>query len=433
MRASLLAALALAASTAGAQEPAAGAPEPETRVGRWTRLRREKAARVKPPEKGFLERQLLALERAERPSLFDLNVEGFYPRAVFLASGSEVAFGTRFWRPDLGATRLDVHGSVFYSFDGYEFYDLQLGRLPHRARGFPVRSTSGDDVYELANLPRVDPDLSLYGSLRYRHYPQNSFYGLGDGTAVEDATNYLHQDAVYALVAGYQGRRGVAATVRAGFVQAFVGPGTDHDSPTIGAVYDDVTAPGLDRQPDFVHLAAMLLFDGRDRPGNPHRGGLIALGAARFDERGGDEFSFDRFAADARGYLALGSSQRVLAARALALYDRPADGARVPFYFQEALGGSHTLRGFRSFRFRGEKILLLQAEYRWEPWPALELALFGDFGRAFRVDEDLSLDGLERDFGVGLRLKTHDDVIARFDVAHSNEDTRVLLRFGPSF
>ena len=429
MQASLLPVLLLAASAAAAQEPA-----PETRVEQWTRLRREKAERVTPPEKGFLERQLLAIERAERPSLFDLNLEGFYPRAVFLSSGSEISFGTRFWQPDLGNTRLDVHGSVFFSFDGYEFYDLQLGRLPHGPAGFPPRSTRGDDVYEVGNLPRTEPGrLSYYGSFRYRHYPQTNFYGLGGDTAAEDHTNFLQQDAFYEVAAGYQARHGFAATLRAGYVQAFVGPGTDEDSPTIRTLYDDTTAPGLDRQPDFLHVAALLLLDRRDRVGNPHRGGMIALAAARFDERGGDEFTFDRFGADARGYLSLGSPQRVLAARAMAMTDRPAEGSRVPFYFQEALGGSHTLRGFRSFRFRGEKILLLQAEYRWEPWPALEFALFADAGRAFRSDEDFSLDGLESDFGIGMRLKTSEDVIARFDVAHSREDTRFLLRFGPSF
>jgi surface antigen Omp85-like protein len=431
LRASALVAL-LAGSAAAAQEPAQE-PAPGTRVEQWTRLRREKAERVEPPEKGFLERQLLALEKAERPSLFDLNVEGFYPRAVFLASGSEIAFGTRFWRPDLGGTRLDVHASAFFSFDGYEFYDLQLGRLPHREKGFPVRSTSGDDVYELGNLPRVDPGFAFYTSVRYRHYPQNRFYGLGGGTEPEDGSNFLNQDAHYEAVGGYKARRGLSASVRAGFVQAFIGPGTDDESPTIGALYDDTSAPGLDRQPDFFRLAGLVLLDGRDRPGNPHRGGMVAVGAARYDERGGDEFTFNRFAADARGYLALGSPQRVLAARAFALSDRPEDGSRVPFYFQEALGGSHTLRGFQSFRFRGEKVLLLQAEYRWEPWPALELALFADAGRAFRSDEAFSVEGLESDFGLGVRLKSSEDVLARFDVAKSREDLRFLLRFGPSF
>ncbi len=216
-------------------------------------------------------------------------------------------------------------------------------------------------------------------------------------------------------------------------MQAFVGPGTEEDVPTLRALYDDRSAPGLERQPDFIHLAASVLLDRRDQPRNPHRGGMIALAASRFDERGGDEFTFDRIAGDARAFASLGSPQRVLAVRALASADRPASGARVPFYLQEPLGGSRTLRGFRTFRFRGEKLLLLQAEYRWEAWPALEFALFADAGRVYGQGEDFAIRDLETDYGIGVRLKTHEAVIVRFDVAHSREDTRYLLRFGPSF
>jgi hypothetical protein len=352
-----------------------------------------------------------------------------------IASGSETAFGVRVWRPDLGSSPLDLHASAFHSVRGYEFYDLQFGRLPHRGLRFPARSTKGDDVYELGDLARLDAGhLSLYASLRYRHFPQTDFYGLGGESSLASRTNFLHQDALYEMVAGYQTRRrGISALLRAGLLQAFVGPGTHELTPTLPSAFDDASAPGLERQPDFLHLTASVLADGRDRPFNPHRGGMIALAATRFDERGGDGFTFHRIAGDARGYASLGSPQRVLAVRLLASADRPAGGARVPFYLQETLGGSRTLRGFASYRFRGQKLLLLQAEYRWEAWPALEFALFADAGRAYGRGESFAVRDLEADYGVGVRLKTHDAVLVRFDVARSREATRLLFRLGPSF
>ena len=426
-------ALLLAAAVGSGTAAAADDGVPETRVGQWTRLRREKAARAAPPHPGFLERTLIALEKAERPSLFGFNVGGVYPRVLNIASGSETAAGIRWWWPDIGDSLVDLHASAFYSIRGYEYYDLQVGRLAHRGTEFPARSTRGDDVYELGDVARVDAGRTvLYGSARYRHYPETAFYGLGLDARRDGRSSFLSQDALYEVATGYQGPRG-AATVRAGVMQAFVGPGTEEDVPTLRALYDDRSAPGLDRQPDFIHLAATLLLDRRDLPGNPHRGAMIALAASRFDERGGDEFTFDRIAGDARAFLSLGSPQRVLAVRALASADRPASGARVPFYLQEPLGGSRTLRGFRTFRFRGEKLILLQAEYRWEAWPALEFALFADAGRAYGRGEDFAVRGLETDYGFGVRLKTHQAVLARFDVARSREDTRYLLRLGPSF
>lgn len=431
----LLAAALVCASSAdaAAETLAPETPAPETRVEHWTRLRREKAARSAPSNPGFLERTLLAIEKAERPSLLTLNLGGIYPRLVNLAAGSQTAAGVRLWRPDMGDSRADLHASAFHSLRGYEYYDLQVGRMPHRADAFPTLSTSGDDVRGLGDVVRVgDGRAVLYGSARYRHYPQNGFYGLGRDARRAGRTNYLSQDALYEVVTGYDGRRG-SATVRAGLLQAFVGPGTALAQPTIRALYADAMAPGLDRQPDFVHLSASVLVDRRDRPHNAHRGGMLAVAATRFDERGGDEFTFDRFAGDARAFAPLGSPQRVLALRILASADRPADGARVPFYLQESLGGGRTLRGFDDFRFRGEKLLLLQAEYRWEAWPALEFALFADAGRAYGRAEAFAVRGLEHDYGIGVRLKAHDAVLARVEVARSSEDTRYLLRLGPSF
>jgi outer membrane translocation and assembly module TamA len=158
---------------------------------------------------------------------------------------------------------------------------------------------------------------------------------------------------------------------------------------------------------------------------------MLALSVARFTGRGDGRFDFTRVAVDARGYLSLGSPQRVLAARVLATSDDPDEGARVPFYLMDSLANSHTLRGFQSLRFRDERLLSLQAEYRWEAAPAVELALFCDAGRASHGK--WSLEDLETGYGVGLRVKSHEATLARFDVARSHEGVRLYVRFGAAF
>lgn len=424
-------ALAQPASPTASADPAA---EASTRAERLRALRLRKRERLAPRRSGFLERNLLAIEKAERPSLFDFNVAGFYPRLQNLARGSQLGAGVRLWRPDLGRTPIDLHASAFYSLRRYEFYDLQLGLLPHRGRRFPPRSTRGDDVYELGNVRQsLASRLTAYASLRYEHWPQTPFYGLGDRTAAADRTTFLLQQASYQGVAGYQAGRHVAFAVRAGLRQVFVGPGAQKRVPTTQAVFDDATAPGLARQPDFFHWSATLLLEGRDEPGNPHRGGMLALAWDGFDDLRSSSYRFQRLAADARAFLPLASPQRVLALRARVSADRPAAGSVVPFYFQETLGGSPDLRAFRTFRFRGQKLVLGQAEYRWEAWPAIELALFADAGRVFGDGENLSLRRLEHDWGVGLRLKSIEATLLRVDVAWGSEGARVVARFGGSF
>jgi hypothetical protein len=424
----------LAAAVATAQETDDRTDAtPGTRAHEWRKLREQRFSRLEPYEAGFLEKQVLAFEKAERPSLLELNLAGFYPRIQSIAHGSRTAAGLRYWNPDIGRTLLDVHGSVFYSIYGYEFYDVQFGRLPHSDKRFPLRSTQGVEVYELGNLPPGNHTaLILYGSARYQHYPRTRFYGTGPDSQVEDETTFLDQRALYELVAGLQLSPHFSLTARGGYIQAFVGPGEDDSLPTTQEAFTDAQAPGLEAQPDFLLLSGQAFWDRRDKPGNPHRGVLAALQVSHLDDRGGEEFGFTRVAGDVRGFIPLGSVQRTLALRGYLSSDNPDTGSRVPFYAQETLGGSHTLRGFPSYRFRDTKILLLQAEYRWEASPAIELALFGDAGRVASSVSDLFSD-LEADAGIGLRLKTNLNTLFRIDVARGREGWQALARFNQAF
>jgi hypothetical protein len=432
----LPAVLALCLTVAGASPATAVASEgaPGSRQEQWEQLRRQKLLELHPDRPSYIERKVLEVEKGERPRLFDLNFKGFYPRAQSIGWGSQVALGVRFWQPDIGRSRFDVHASAFYSLRSYESYELQAGFLPHRGRALPPRPTRPDDAFDFGNvLHRGQRKLLGYTSLRYHHLPEVDFYGLGNDSSAADHTTFLQQDAWYDLVLAYAYTERAVLLVRGGWIQAFVGPGHDEDFPTTQEVFDPVSAPGLDEQPDFQHVTAVAVVDGRDEPGNPHAGGLFAFSAGRFNDRQRDAYDFHRLTADARAFLPLGSHQRVLALRAMASVDKPAAGSQVPFYLQETLGGAHTLRGFSNFRFRGERILLLQAEYRWEAAPAVELAAFVDAGNVFSHESEWTLDDLHTSYGLGLRFKTQAAVLLRFDVARSPEDTRFLVRFGHPF
>jgi hypothetical protein len=414
-------------------ESAEAEPAAPTRVERLEEERRQRASRLlKPAKPGFLERQILAIEKQERPAILDFHYKGFYPRFQSISSGSRTAPAIRFWEPRVGGGPVSVHASAAYSLAGYQLYDAQVGLIPYVEGKLPARSTRGDDVHELGALTRSRAShLILYGSARYRHNPRERFFGVGPDSRLEDRSLYLLQDDLYEIVGGYQFSERVTATVRAGLLQVDAGRSDDEALPSVADLFDAGSAPGLGAQPDYVRVQGTFLVDGRDRPGNPHRGGLLALSLARYDDRDGDAHGFNRLAIDARGYLSLGSPQRVLAARVLTSIDSTEAGARVPFYLMDALSNSHTLRGFQSLRFRDQRLLSLQAEYRWEAAPALELALFCDAGKAF--PDGFSLDDLETGYGVGLRVKTLDATLFRVDVARSREGTRVYLRFGAAF
>jgi hypothetical protein len=146
--------------------------------------RRAKCARLAPYKAGFLERQILAFEKAERPPIDRINLFGFYPRVAVIDHRSQWALGTRLWHPDIGRSRLDLTGSAFWSLQGFQYYDLQAGRLPHRGRSFPLYARKSDDVFELAKV-RADDDerLALYGSFSLRPLPRGGRAGRGRNPA----------------------------------------------------------------------------------------------------------------------------------------------------------------------------------------------------------------------------------------------------------
>jgi len=143
------------------------------------------------------------------------------------------------------------------------------------------------------------------------------------------------------------------------------------------------------------------------------------------EQRGGGLYDFQRLELDGRAFLCDRSRRHVLAAHISGTWDDPAPATVVPFYFQEALGGSHTLRSFPHFRFRGTRLLSLSAEYRLGLLPWLEAAAFYDGGDVSGGVEALGSMGYRDSVGVSLRWVSEDDVILRGYVAHGGEGWRL--------
>lgn len=406
------------------------ADPPATREELLRRLREAKREQLHPYEPNRVEKQLLQVDKKETPSITDLHWKGFYPRIAWPSRGSGAALGARYWQPDVWG-RLDLAGAAFYSWNHYQHYDVQFGLLPHSGNQIPGRSWKGDDLYEIGDVRPGFPRFPLYLTLRYRYLPQEDFYGLGPGSSLDDRTTYLQEELRAYLRTGLQLGRHAVWILEGGYQHDRLGEGTDPGLPSTDTLFDDSSSPGLADVPDYARFGTQVFLEFRDEPGNPHKGWMAAILTERFLDQTTSRFSFQRLGADVRGYLPLGSPQRILALRGAFLSDHPDPGNQVPFFMQQSLGGSHTLRGFDSFRFRGEKLGLYQAEYRWEPAPFWELAVFTDAGQVGRVGS--SMGALEWDYGFGMRFKTYRDVVVRMEVAFSRETTRYFFRSSASF
>ncbi len=372
-------------------------------------MRESKLRRIQPYRQGTLERGLIWVEQKGIP-LLGINIKGFQPRIGGLPTGSGFALGTNYTLGDTGRRFPDLRGTAVWSVRGYQSYGIRLGKLDNGERG-----------------------LSVFADLGYKYAPQEDFFGLGPDSRVGNRTDFLLEQASYDGVVGYRFAPWLKTAVSGGFLQINTGTGTDRRFPDAHRLFDESTAPGLASQPDFLRLRYDLVADYRDTPGNAHSGGIVAAAFSRLHDRGGGAYSFNSVEVEARHYIPLWSTVRVLALRFHGSSDQPDSGAMVPFYFQQTLGGGDSLRGFREYRFRDRNVMYGSAEYRWEPVRAVELALFYDAGKVFSRRSEFRFDGLKKAAGAGIRFKTQRNVVFRIDAARSSEGTRLYFKFGPSF
>jgi len=407
---------------------------PPTRAERWRQKRKDKSKELKSPKKQFWESYLFGFDQKGNQSLEDSNFWGFYPRIDWIARGSGAALGFRYWRPGAKG-KVDVMGSAFYSYRKYQHYDIYVGMIPNRGKKIPHSSFASDKILRLADVDyKRFERFKLYATARYRYKPEEKYFGSGPDTNQEDETTFLLEDSLFGVTTGLQFTDRIAWTLSGGYIKHRVGPGRRRSVPPVGEVHDEESAPGISNSPDYFRVSTHLIWDRRDHPRVPHKGFTLSFGWEKWNEvTPYNLYNFHQWGGEARAFIPLGSKQRVLALRAFGVNSDPSPGNQVPFFLQPSLGGGETLRGFDSYRFRGDKLMLLQAEYRWEASRRWELALFGDTGTVANQGERISLNSLKSDWGVGVRFRPSRSTLIRIDQAFSNEGAKTQVRVSAVF
>jgi len=376
-------------------------------------------------DEGLAEKATSWIDRNPGRLVRQLNEVGLYPSLGNLGEGAGSGPGLAYFSPDFAGTPLDVNLGGAFSFKGDTLVNLRVGRIPY----VPGSAPSKRRTLEALTPSLVDGSNArpffVYGEFRHQTLANGRLFG-SDGDA---AIPFVYKDESYEVVAGYRLARRLVASVRTGLLETRATLDAAPGSPL--SFLDGTSASA--RQMSFLATTASLAYDHRDHPRDPRSGSFVEASLGRYEGRGASASSFDRFSLDARQYVPLWSDRHVLAVRGLVAYDSAQGGNAVPYYLERTLGGARTLRSFAQYRFRGPKMATVSAEYRCEVKGPFELAAFYDGGKVWGGPAEMATPGFASSYGLGLRIKSKDDVLVRIDAAHGSEGTRANVSFGYSF
>jgi len=271
------------------------------------------------------------------------------------------------------------------------------------------------------------------------------FFGLGPATTTAGRSYFGMQETIigtHEIIPMPRTRRlnmAIIGEINGRFVNIRPSPG--QPSPSIQALYNNATAPGLVNQPGFVQFGEGVRLE-------PSLGDYLKLNYLlsfqQFVAPSDSTFSFRRFTVDLGHEIPfyrtvvvtardtnnpdecgtgtkdlacppLKSSSRnhygAINLRFLLTESYTSAGSVVPFYFQPTLGGSDingspTLPSYQDYRFRGPNLMLFHAGLEHSVFNTPVGVIFGaDAGKVALTRDDIDLQHLRHSYSAGITLR----------------------------
>jgi hypothetical protein len=267
--------------------------------------------------------------------------------------------------------------------------------------------------------------LSVIGG--WREATQVGFYGTGTASTSQD------DRANYSFTQPYVNGRLELRPTRKWLV---VGGGLEYSTwdqgagsgsaPSVEEIYTPATLPGLGASPTYLHALGFAAFDTRPAAGYARRGGVFGVTVHDYVDSD-DDFGFRQVDYDAVQHIPILRDAWVLSLHARVETTYVSDDQQVPFFMLPALGGGSSLRGYASWRFRDRHSLLLQGEWRVLANRFLDMAVFYDTGKVMADRNDISLEGLKSNVGVGFRFHGPMATPLRIELARGNEGLSLVF------
>lgn len=359
----------------------------------------EKAKTLTPYQPSSFEKIFARLEEN-----FASPPNGFYPQFGTIPQGGGFSAGVGFRRFFGPRAVFDVRGA--YSLKNYKQFEVAV-RTPWHGRG----------------------RLFLEGMGGYLDAPQVGYFGVG--MVGLGRTNYGLKHTYGVGRAEFRPTSWTRLNGEVGYddYETLTGRGRH---PSIETTYTVFDTPGLFDNISLARVQGMAAIDWRTSPGYSRTGGFYGATVESFSDRN-DTYSFQKLTTEAIQHLPILRQNWVLSFRGRmeTIVD---DNDNVPFFLLPQLGSGRTLRGYQTGRFRDRHSLLTSAEFRWiVNRLALDMALFYDAGKVASRREDLDLEDLKSDYGIGMRFHGFTRTVLRIEGARGDQGWRLVVATGPAW
>ena len=294
----------------------------------------------------------------------------------------------------------------------------------------------------------------------YQRRIRDSFFGIGPRSNLLDRTNFdiesrdvegiFYRDFTKQIQVGvYLGRQSVD-NYRG---QRDTEPAIDvlfSGNPNVQPITKWV--PGLTKHIKFFNYGGYVAYDARNNESGLTRGAYFygRVGAVDdIDNKVAPGYGWVEGQIDGRVYIPLGSDKTSFAFRGLADLKSPKGSSEIPYYAQSFLGGRSYARGWNSYRFRAENLLLFSGELRQTVYAPKEdrgadVIIFSDVARVWGDSRSKTNTVILRNdkfsdapwrasFGGGMQYRYNKSLGMRVEVAHSPEKNLVYFSVSRGF
>ncbi|MFY8003529.1 MAG: BamA/TamA family outer membrane protein [Chitinophagaceae bacterium] len=147
-------------------------------------------------------------------------------------------------------------------------------------------------------------------------------------------------------------------------------------------------------------LGTSITYDTRNHAFTPNGGTYLQLFFNHFDDYLGSHYTYSNLVVDFRKYMPL--SRKTVLATQLNYFG--VFGNQIPLRSLALLGGSNSMRGYHSGRFRDNQLLVAQAEWRHNFNKSLGIVFFGGLANVADSPGKFELRSIKHSFGGGFRF-----------------------------